>query len=95
MERATIEDANLTYRTGAVFYRDVTDDYLTRVSDLNVNKDITTEFISNQKKLKKLFLVHGEIDRQNKFKDYLKVGAPLLLLFLVIILFLVPIIWPF
>lgn len=30
-----------------------------------------------------------------KFKDYLKVGAPLLLLFLVIILFLVPIIWPF
>ena len=30
-----------------------------------------------------------------KFKDYLKVGAPLLLLFLIIILFLVPIIWPF
>ena len=29
------------------------------------------EFISNQKRLKKLFLVHGELDRQNKFKDYL------------------------
>ncbi|WP_370392190.1 SLC13 family permease [uncultured Winogradskyella sp.] len=30
-----------------------------------------------------------------KFKDYLKVGAPLLLLFLVTTLVLVPIIWPF
>ncbi|NNK73011.1 MAG: SLC13 family permease, partial [Flavobacteriaceae bacterium] len=30
-----------------------------------------------------------------KFKDYLKVGAPLLLLFLVLILVLVPVIWPF
>ncbi|MBT8229855.1 MAG: MBL fold metallo-hydrolase [Bacteroidia bacterium] len=30
------------------------------------------EFISNQKRLKKLFLVHGEIDRQEKFKSYLE-----------------------
>jgi di/tricarboxylate transporter len=30
-----------------------------------------------------------------KFKDYLKVGAPLLLAFLIIILILVPLIWPF
>lgn len=30
-----------------------------------------------------------------KFKDYLKVGAPLLLIFLIVSLLLVPIIWPF
>ena len=48
LERATIENADLSYRTGAVFYRDDTDEYLTRVSDLNSNKDITTEFISQQ-----------------------------------------------
>jgi len=30
-----------------------------------------------------------------KFKDYLTVGAPLLLIFLVLVLILVPIIWPF
>ena len=30
-----------------------------------------------------------------KFKDYLKVGAPLLLLFLITTLLLVPLIWPF
>ncbi len=30
-----------------------------------------------------------------KFIDYFKVGAPLLLLFLIITLLLVPIIWPF
>lgn len=29
------------------------------------------DFISNQKSLKKLFLVHGELDRQEKFKTYL------------------------
>lgn len=29
------------------------------------------EYIKNQKGLKKLFLVHGEIDRQEKFKSYL------------------------
>ena len=29
------------------------------------------DFISNQKSLKKLFLVHGELDRQEKFKAYL------------------------
>ncbi len=29
------------------------------------------EFISNQKKVKKIFLVHGEIDRQEKFREYL------------------------
>lgn len=29
------------------------------------------DFISNQKSLKKLFLVHGEIDRQEKFKSFL------------------------
>ncbi|NNK87873.1 MAG: SLC13 family permease, partial [Flavobacteriaceae bacterium] len=29
-----------------------------------------------------------------KFKDYVRVGAPLLLLFLILILVLVPVIWP-
>ena len=29
------------------------------------------EFIKNQKELKKIFLVHGELDRQEKFKTYL------------------------
>ena len=30
------------------------------------------EFISNQKKLKKIFLVHGELDTQEKFRNYLQ-----------------------
>ncbi len=29
------------------------------------------DFISNQEELKKIFLVHGELDRQEKFRDYL------------------------
>lgn len=29
------------------------------------------DFIKNQKELKKIFLVHGELDRQEKFRDYL------------------------
>ena len=29
-------------------------------------------FIKNQKKIKKLFLVHGEKDSQEKFKDMLQ-----------------------
>jgi len=30
------------------------------------------EFIINQKELKKIFLVHGELDRQEKFRNYLE-----------------------
>ncbi len=48
LERATIENDELIYRTGAVFYRDDTDDYLTRVSDLNIDKEVTTAFIAEQ-----------------------------------------------
>ena len=33
------------------------------------------EFLSNQTKLKKIYLVHGEIDRQEKFKTYLQAAG--------------------
>ena len=33
------------------------------------------EFISNQKRLKKIFLVHGEVDVQEKFKAYLEAAG--------------------
>ena len=42
-------DQNTIIRTGAVFYKDKWDDYLTSVSHLNDKVSVTTEFMSRQK----------------------------------------------
>jgi len=48
LDRVTADNQNISYRTGAVFYRDDTDDYLTRVSDLTHKSQETIAFISEQ-----------------------------------------------
>ena len=48
LARVTEDNQDVSYRTGAVFYRDDTDDYLTKVSDLTINSDETIQFISEQ-----------------------------------------------
>jgi len=48
LARVTEDNQDFSYRTGAVFYRDDTDDYLTRVSDLTTKSEETIEFISQQ-----------------------------------------------
>ena len=46
--RTSNANHSLEFRTGAVFYRDRDDEYLTRVSELNSNHEITLDFINNQ-----------------------------------------------
>ena len=48
LARVTEDNQDISYRTGAVFYRDDTDAYLTRVSDLTDKSEETIEFISQQ-----------------------------------------------
>jgi len=48
LNRVTEDNEDISYRTGAVFYRDDTDDYLTRVSDLTAKSEETIQFISEQ-----------------------------------------------
>lgn len=48
LSRVTADNQEVSYRTGAVFYRDDTDDYLTRVSDLTAKSEETIQFISEQ-----------------------------------------------
>ncbi len=48
LERVTADNQDVSYRTGAVFYRDDTDDYLTKVSNLTTKSEETIQFISKQ-----------------------------------------------
>jgi len=49
IDRSTASNASLSLRTGAVFYRDSTDEYLTQVQPLTDDNQSTLSFISNQK----------------------------------------------
>lgn len=46
--RTSIANTELNMRTGAVFYRDHTDDYLTKKKDLNEDHEATLSFIAEQ-----------------------------------------------
>ena len=48
LARAKQQNANLALRTGAVFYRDSEDDYVTKVSPFSENVSVTRDFINNQ-----------------------------------------------
>lgn len=47
IERVETADSKVKYRTGAVFYKDVSDDYLTQEINLNGDIDKTIDFIKN------------------------------------------------